>query len=85
MAKNKVIATIFWTVDDLKYAFKMRGIKCSAKNIETFLSGRDCKTLEERSVEEGWTILRDLVGITDDGRYDLTKQRIKEDSDVLDE
>lgn len=62
---NDVIVTIKWTTADIKEALIGRGIEPTHENIQNLLSGRFVKTLEERSIEEGWQIIDDLILMTD--------------------
>ncbi|MEC0285532.1 hypothetical protein [Bacillus subtilis] len=54
--------SIVWHKEDLKSALESKGFLGTEKNIEACISNGFEQTLKERSVEEGWTILDDLIG-----------------------
>lgn len=57
----QIIASIVWTVEDLKFLMKEKGIKSTPKKIKDLLDGGISKSLKERSIELGWEVLRDLI------------------------
>jgi len=59
--KDEYFSVIRWHYDDLEMVFSKYGIPWTEENIQKFMDNRGPRTLEERSVEEGWTILDDLV------------------------
>lgn len=59
--RNEVICTITWTVQDLLDIFERRGIEPTEENVNAMLSHPLGKHLQDRSIEEGWQILDDLV------------------------
>ena len=59
--RNEVICTITWTVQDLLDIFERRGIEPTDENVNAMLSHPLGKHLQDRSIEEGWQILDDLV------------------------
>jgi len=58
---NDVFATIRWSDEDLIKAFNDAGFDPTPENIKRFKESRAPRTLEERSIEEGWQILEDLI------------------------
>lgn len=54
---NEEIAEIKWVVADLEEVFRRHSIPFTQENVDVFLNSRGCRTLHERSVEEGWEIL----------------------------
>jgi hypothetical protein len=65
---NYVFATIKWSVADLAQVLEDRGIEPSQENITKFIEfTRGPKTLQDRSIEEGWSILDTIV---DDLKHD---------------
>jgi hypothetical protein len=55
------IAIIRWDKDDLLEVFSNNKIPLTDDNINKFMNTRSPRTLEERSIEEGWEILDILV------------------------
>ena len=62
---NDVIVTIKWTIKDVEEALVSRGIQPTDENMQRLLSGRFERTLQERSIEEGWQIIDDLISMAD--------------------
>lgn len=59
---NETICTIRWTVDDMFEILQNNGFDCSEDTIRRLMDDTSLKrTLEDRSIEEGWQILEDLV------------------------
>lgn len=58
---DEEIAVIKWCIADLLDMMAYEGMELTDDNIDRILSNRFRKTLEERSTEEGWDIIRDLV------------------------
>lgn len=56
-----VFATIRWCDADLEQAFKDAGVDPTPENIQRFKESRAPRTLVDRSIEEGWVILDDLI------------------------
>ena len=56
LRNDNVIATITWTIEDIEQFLEEKGYEVSAENIDTMLNNRLTKTLEDRSIEEGWNI-----------------------------
>lgn len=59
--KNEVICTITWTVQDMLEVFEKYGIEPTEENVRAMLDHRLGRNLSDRSIEEGWQILDDLV------------------------
>ncbi len=57
---------ISWHVDDLEEVFQKNGIPFTEENVQKFLDSRGPRTLVDRSIEEGWTILGDIVSDMED-------------------
>lgn len=55
------VCVIKWCREDIKTALKERGFADHSENIDTVLEGRFERTLQERSTEEGWEIIHDLI------------------------
>lgn len=62
-SEDDQIALIRWCVADLIQVLEDKGIPVTDDTIDMFLNSRGTKTLEERSIEEGWQILSDVVDI----------------------
>ena len=60
------IDTITWTIEDLEEFLKSKGYESTDENIETLLDNRLTKTLEERSIEEGWEIIDTIFCMCED-------------------
>ena len=59
---NETICTIRWTVADMYEILQNNGFDCSEETIRRLMDGTSLKrVLEDRSIEEGWEILEDLV------------------------
>ena len=59
---NETICTIRWTVEDMIEVLKDNGFDCSEETIRRLMDNTNLKkVLYERSREEGWYILDDLV------------------------
>ena len=56
-----VFLEITWSIDDLKAAFRNRGINPTKENIRVFINSRSPQKLEEASIDCGWSILDDIV------------------------
>lgn len=61
------LATIKWFVADLESILEEKGIPVTDENIQRVLDNRCKKTMEGRSIEEGWEILNVIVDNTDFG------------------
>ena len=61
---QEVLCTVEWTLADLLDAMNLHGIDLTDENIETVLSNRFSRTLQDRSIEEGWQIISDLVAFS---------------------
>lgn len=57
LKNDNVIATITWTIEDIEQFLEEKGYEVSSENIDIMLNNRLTKTLEERSIEEGWEII----------------------------
>ena len=57
LKNDNVIATITWTIEDIEQYKKKKGYEVSSENIDIMLKNRLTKTLEDRSIEEGWNII----------------------------
>ena len=55
------ICVIRWCIEDLLCEMERQGIEQTDENIDMILSNRFERTLDERSTEEGWEIIADLV------------------------
>jgi hypothetical protein len=62
---SESVAVIRWSIADLKMALEQKNIVPTDANIELVLNNRFTKTLEERSIEEGWEIIDTIISITD--------------------
>lgn len=62
---GEVIATIRWTIADVVSAMIKNGIEPTDENIKKVLANRFQRTLEERSIEDGWEIIDTLITNTD--------------------
>lgn len=62
---NAVITKITWCIEDLIEAFEKENIPVTKEGIKKFLRSGGVRTLQDRSVEEGWIILQDLIRIGD--------------------
>lgn len=59
---NETICTIRWTVEDMIEILQNNGFDCSEETIRRLMDDTPLKrVLEDRSIEEGWEILEDLV------------------------
>ena len=63
---DDIIASITWTIEDLEEFLKSKGYESTDENIETLLDNRLTKTLEERSIEEGWEIIDTIFCMCED-------------------
>jgi|GEM_PF-1194943 len=59
--ENDVFTTIRWIGEDLIQAFNNAHVDPNPENIQRFKESRAPRTLADRSVEEGWVILGDLI------------------------
>ncbi len=66
MNNDNIIASITWTIEDLEEFLKSKGYETTDENIETLLDNRLTKTLEERSIEEGWEIIDTIFCMCED-------------------
>lgn len=57
LRNDNVIATIIWTIEDIEQFLEEKGYEVSSENIDIMLNNRLTKTLEDRSIEEGWNII----------------------------
>ncbi|GMA65633.1 hypothetical protein NZD89_27920 (plasmid) [Alicyclobacillus fastidiosus] len=55
------VAIIRWHREDIEVALKQRSIEATPENVERFVRSTAMKTLEERSVAEGWVIIDDCL------------------------
>jgi len=69
---NETICKIEWKVADLLDMMAHLNIPLTDENIEHILDHRFERTLQERSIEEGWEIIGYIV---DDAMYELERQR----------
>lgn len=59
---NETICTIRWTVEDMIEVLNDNGFDCSEETIRRLMDKTNLKkVLKDRSIEEGWYILDDLV------------------------
>lgn len=58
---DEEIAVIRWCIADLLDMMACEGMELTDDNIDRILRNRFRKTLEDRSTEEGWEIIRNLV------------------------
>ena len=63
---DDIIASITWTREDLEEFLKSKGYGPIDENIKTLLDNRLTKTLEERSIEEGWEIIDTIFCMCED-------------------
>lgn len=61
-----IFSVISWQVDDLEEVFQKNGIPFNEENVQKFLESRGPRTLVDRSIEEGWIILGDIVSDMED-------------------
>ena len=66
MNNDNIIASTTWTLEDLEEFLKSKGYETTDENIETLLDNRLTKTLEERSIEEGWEIIDTIFCMCED-------------------
>ena len=66
---NEIITTIVWQKADVEQALDTAGIPVTEENVQAVAARGNL--LQNRSVEEGWTILNDIVSLIDfDGEFD---------------
>lgn len=59
---NETICTIRWTVEDMIEVLHDNDFDCSEETIRRLMDNTNLKKiLKDRSIEEGWYILDDLV------------------------
>lgn len=63
MCEEEPIAKIVWLPEDLREALVHEGFKPSDENIEVLLANRLRKTIEDLSIERGWDIIYDVIGM----------------------
>ena len=63
MCEEEPIAKIVWLPEDLREALRHEGFKPSDENIEVLLANRLRKTIEDLSIERGWDIIYDVIGM----------------------
>lgn len=63
---DNVIVTIKWTYEDLENALKDRGYEPTDDNIDTLLSNKLARILEDESIEKGWDIIDYIFCISED-------------------
>ena len=68
---EEVVCEIKWCVADVLDMMAHRGIELTDENLERLLCSRMGKTLRERSTEEGWEILGDIIA---DETYEWNKE-----------
>lgn len=61
--EEEPIAKITWLPEDLREALADEGFKPSDENIEVLLDNRLRKTIEDLSIERGWDIIFDVIGM----------------------
>lgn len=57
----ETVCEIRWCVADVLDMMAHQGIELTDENLERLLDSRMAKTLQERSTEEGWEILGDII------------------------
>ena len=66
MDDENIVAKIEWYPEDIKQALINKGFKPSEHNLNVLSKSRLTRTLEERSIEEGWDIIYDILCICKD-------------------
>ena len=61
---NEVICTVQWCIQDLLDKMASKGIPLTDENVDAILQNRFAKTLQDRSVEEGWDVIDDLIDMS---------------------
>jgi hypothetical protein len=62
MKDDEVLSEIKWTVADVKAAFKNRyGREPSDGQLQDCIENLDTKSLEDRSIEFGWSFIYDAL------------------------
>lgn len=60
---SETLCTIKWCYQDLMELMASRGIELTDENIDRIEGCRLEKTMQDRSIEEGWQILDDIVSM----------------------
>lgn len=83
MDQKGVFCSIHWHEDDLETIFTNNSIEPTRENLDTFINSRSPRSLEDRSVEEGWEVLEMLVKMMqDDGLFNCSLS-FKNENDVI--
>lgn len=62
MKDDDVLCEIKWTVADVRAAFRNKyGREPSDGQLQDCIENVDTKTLEERSIETGWTLIDEAI------------------------
>lgn len=62
MNDNDIICEIKWTVEDVRAAFRKKyGREPTDGQLKDCVENVDTKTLEERSIETGWTLIDEAI------------------------
>lgn len=65
------VCTIKWMPQDIRCALEDKGFEGSDENVEKVInSARFGKNLQDRSIEEGWEIIYDMIWMIEDGVLD---------------
>jgi hypothetical protein len=73
-------AVIRWHSDDIESVLEEQGIAITEDNLEEAMS-RVADTLQDRSVEEGWDIMRDLVSMIDESAFEEVEDEEDEEEE----
>lgn len=57
------VAKIVWGADDVRESLRSQGFADSDKNVETLMANRLGRTIEDLSIERGWGIIEELIGV----------------------
>lgn len=64
--EEEPIAKIIWLPEDVREALASEGYKPSDENVEILLGNRLGRTIEDISIERGWDIISEIIGIVDE-------------------
>lgn len=79
---DNCIACIKWSKEDIITALTDLGISATEKNIDKILYSNDfdfTSVIQDRSIEEGWEIIKAIINGIDDFELEGTKEPIDED------
>lgn len=59
---NEEIASVRWTMEDIKWLFEENNIKFTEENIEIFFDRNKVSgIIEDSSISQGWEALQDML------------------------